>query len=240
MAKAISRKGKASKKPGGAKKATFTSKQIVAREESSLRRKLATRRKLLAAARKLFVERGYHITRPQDIAKEAGVGYGTFYDNFDDKLDCYIAFIRDANHEMLKVLEWRWPLVEPEEPADFLFLMMDAFLEYASINPGVLSAVLTDIGLLSGDKTRGIHGYEYLVDYLRKWQKRGKISADFDFGLFAYLISGIVRLGDSLVSRDPSSHQKIARGLTRFIVHAIDAADTTEASTKRHRTRQLR
>lgn len=239
MPKAASGKSNASKKPVVAgKKKPFTAKQISAREQSSIRRKLATRRKLLAAARKLFVERGYHVTRPQDIAKEAGFGYGTFYDNFEDKLDCYIAFVKDANNEMLRVLEWHWPEGEIEQPAEFLLLMVELFMEYASINPGVLSAVLTDIGLLSGDKNQGIIKHDYLINFLKKWQKRGKISHDFDLELFAYLITGIIRLGDSLVSRDPASHKKVAKGLTRFIVHAIDAADTVEVSGKRVQSRR--
>ena len=34
--------------------------------------------RLKVSARKLFVERGYHATRPQDIARDAGLGHGTF------------------------------------------------------------------------------------------------------------------------------------------------------------------
>lgn len=235
---AIRKSTKAATPRGSGKKKPFTAKQAAAREQSSMRRKLATRRKLLAAARRLFVQHGYHVTRPQDIAKEAGLGYGTFYDNFEDKLDCYIAFVKDANHEMLRVLEWRWPEADPEEPADFLLLMVETFMEYASINPGVLSAALADIGLLSGDKTQGILKHERLINYLKKWQQAGKISPDFDLELFAYLISGIIRLGDSLVSRDPGNYHKVAKGLTRFIVHAIDAADNVDMNVKRARSRK--
>ena len=36
------------------------------------RRKPESLAKIKKAARKLFVERGYHATRPQDIAREAG------------------------------------------------------------------------------------------------------------------------------------------------------------------------
>jgi AcrR family transcriptional regulator len=45
------------------------------------------------SARKLFVERGYHATRPQDIAREAGLGHGTFYLHYRDKRACFHAFI---------------------------------------------------------------------------------------------------------------------------------------------------
>src|SRR6266567_7926207 len=56
--------------------------------------------RLKVSARKLFVERGYHATRPQDIAREAGLGHGTFYLHFPDKRACFLAFVDDARVEL--------------------------------------------------------------------------------------------------------------------------------------------
>ena len=69
------------------------------------KRKLESRRKLMEAARKLFAERGYHETRPQDISKAAGVGHGTFYLHFEDKLDCFLAFTDEAADEFHEFVE---------------------------------------------------------------------------------------------------------------------------------------
>ena len=44
-----------------------------------------TREKLLTAARHVFVEKGYHDAKIDDIAERAGVGKGTFYLYFKDK-----------------------------------------------------------------------------------------------------------------------------------------------------------
>lgn len=44
-----------------------------------------TREKLLVAARHVFVEKGYHDAKIDDIAERAGVGKGTFYLYFKDK-----------------------------------------------------------------------------------------------------------------------------------------------------------
>src|SRR5476651_1753238 len=69
-----------------------------------LRRKPESLAKLKRAARKLFVERGYHATRPQDIAREAGLGYGTFYLHYPDKRACFLAFVEDARQELNALL----------------------------------------------------------------------------------------------------------------------------------------
>src|SRR5579871_3539678 len=64
------------------------------------RRKPESLSKIKAAARKLFVERGYHATRPQDIAREAGLGHGTFYLHYPDKRACFLAFVEEARQEL--------------------------------------------------------------------------------------------------------------------------------------------
>src|SRR5271166_7129267 len=72
----------------------------VLNEVRSPRRKPERLAKIKKAARKLFVERGYHATRPQDIAREAGLGHGTFYLHFPDKRACFLAFVEDARQEL--------------------------------------------------------------------------------------------------------------------------------------------
>src|ERR1700689_4924154 len=69
-------------------------------EARTPRRKPESLAKIKKAARKLFVERGYHATRPQDIAREAGLGHGTFYLHFPDKRACFLAFVEDARTEL--------------------------------------------------------------------------------------------------------------------------------------------
>src|SRR5678810_1117620 len=71
-----------------------------AADARSVRRKPESLAKIKRAARKLFVERGYHATRPQDIAREAGLGHGTFYLHYPDKKACFLAFVEDAREEL--------------------------------------------------------------------------------------------------------------------------------------------
>jgi AcrR family transcriptional regulator len=56
------------------------------------RRRAATRARLLAAAQATFARHGVDATRVQDITEEADVGFGSFYNHFDDK-DAIVAAV---------------------------------------------------------------------------------------------------------------------------------------------------
>lgn len=51
------------------------------------KQKQETRKRILEAAQKLFDEQGFFDTSPTDIAKEAGVAYGSVYSHFETKGD---------------------------------------------------------------------------------------------------------------------------------------------------------
>src|SRR4029077_1614264 len=79
-------------------------------EARSVRRKPESLAKIKKAARRLFVERGYHATRPQDIAREAGLGHGTFYLHYPDKRACFLSFVEEARAELDAYLRARRPV----------------------------------------------------------------------------------------------------------------------------------
>lgn len=56
------------------------------------RRKEATRKALLDAAKALFLERGVHATRLEDVTERADLGKGAFYNYFDSK-DALVAVV---------------------------------------------------------------------------------------------------------------------------------------------------
>src|SRR5579863_6791453 len=116
------------------------------------RRKPESLSKIKSAARKLFVERGYDATRPQDIAREAGLGHGTFYLHYPDKRACFLAFVEEAREEMdVHVRGARCPGQSLEQA---IAATLDAIYEYSDSHPGVLRAAMTDaavIGAGGGD-----------------------------------------------------------------------------------------
>src|SRR5437764_9358051 len=106
------------------------------------RRKPESLAKLKRAARKLFVERGYHATRPQDIARDAGLGHGTFYLHYPDKRACFLAFVDDAREELDAYLRARRPMGASIDQT--ISAMLNAIYDYSETHPGVLGAAMTD------------------------------------------------------------------------------------------------
>src|SRR5215469_10967021 len=111
-------------------------------EARTTRRKPESLAKLKAAARQLFVERGYHATRPQDVARAAGPGHGTFYLHFPDKRACFLDFVEDARRELDAFLRAR--VASHETLEELIAGTLHAIYEYTESHPGVLNAAMTD------------------------------------------------------------------------------------------------
>src|ERR1051326_1360763 len=117
--------------------------QVGIRVESlRARRKPESLGRLKQAARKLFVERGYDATRPQDIAREAGLGHGTFYLHYADKRACFLSFVDDARRELDDYVRAR--VEENASLESLIATTLNAIYDYAQSHPGVLNAAMTD------------------------------------------------------------------------------------------------
>jgi AcrR family transcriptional regulator len=80
------------------------------------RRKARTRTKLLAAARRLFAAKGAEATTIAEIAEEADIGVGSFYNHFRTKDEVLAALLQEALSEQLQLLLLRQQQVE--DPAE--------------------------------------------------------------------------------------------------------------------------
>jgi AcrR family transcriptional regulator len=186
-------------------------------------RKQESRRKLMAAARRLFVKRGYHDTRPQDISREAGVGHGTFYLHFEDKLDCFIAFADEATQELDAVLQEH--LQGKGTLEEVVREILLATIEYSKSNPGVLASALTDISVLwTGDMgrkapaVRWAEGWTAVLDQLKEV---GEVSPDIDTRLSGYLIVGAIKNGGAYALREHIDAATYVEGVTNIFVRAL-------------------
>jgi AcrR family transcriptional regulator len=113
------------------------------------RRRPESLEKIKRSARRLFVERGYHATRPQDIARDAGVGHGTFYLHYEDKRTCFLAFVDDARAEYYAFMQSRTGRCDTIE--ETITRTLTAIYEYADANPGILCAAMADDALIDAE-----------------------------------------------------------------------------------------
>ena len=200
--------------------------QATVPEPRGARRKQASRQRLLDAARTLFVTRGYHATRPQDISKEAGLGHGTFYLHFKDKQECFIAFVEQARAEVSTAI------IERAASAKTLAGMVEAVLigiyDYSEANPGVLVTVMSDDAIISAGTAEGgtilERWGEQWGEVLKLQAQQGLVATDFDFAVIGQAIVGAIQQASSFTFARGGARSVLVKSLTQFIVRALSPA----------------
>jgi AcrR family transcriptional regulator len=200
------------------------------------RRKAESRQRLLAAARELFTARGYHATRPQDIARAADVGHGTFYLHFADKRACFLAFAEAARQELERFISARLEGVEGVEPQ--LRALLGALMDYAEQNPGVLKAAMTDVSVIASEARDG----EGLVErWAAEWAARiaaaaraGALRGDYDAPVIGHAIVGLIRGAAGFALRHRAARAEVIDNVARFLVRALVPEDAGEKA-RRHK-----
>jgi AcrR family transcriptional regulator len=188
-----------------------------------VRRKPESLAKLKRAARKLFVERGYHATRPQDIAREAGLGHGTFYLHYPDKKACFLAFVDDAREELHEFMKARQPAERSLE--NTIAANLKAVYEYSAEHPGVLAAAMTDELVIDAE---GVQATPLLVrwgfdwgEIVREAMRNGQACPSYNAEIVGQAILGAIHQVASEGARSLRKREEVLDNLTRFLVKAL-------------------
>ncbi len=188
-----------------------------------VRRKTESLAKIKKSARRLFVERGYHATRPQDIAREAGVGHGTFYLHYDDKRACFLAFVEDARVELHDQI--RGHIGASRSLEDRIGATLNAIYEYTDANPGVLGAAMADVSVIDAE---GAQAVPLLVRWGRDWAQsirdemhHGTAASVYDADIVGQAIVGAINQCGNEGDRSGRKRQDVIDNLTRFLVRAL-------------------
>ena len=194
-------------------------------EPRAPRRRPESLAKLKQAGRRLFVERGYHATRPQDIAREAGLGHGTFYLHFPDKRACFLDFVEDARQELDSFLRERVAAHETFE--ELIAGTLHAIYEYTETHPGVLNAAMTDELVIDAEGVQAVPllqrwGADW-ADTIRAAVKQHRIADIYDPDIVGQAILGAIHQTAVEGARAGRSRQAVVRNLTRFLVRALSA-----------------
>jgi AcrR family transcriptional regulator len=187
------------------------------------RRKPESLARLKQAARKLFVERGYDATRPQDIAREAGLGHGTFYLHYPDKRACFLAFVEDARSELDVYL--RGHRNSGQTLQDRIAATLTAIYEYADSHPGVLRAAMTDEMVIDaeGVEARPLMvqwGYEW-AEMIRQAAGQGMACKSYEAEVIGQAIVGALHQTSREGHRSGRSRALLVENLTRFLTKAL-------------------
>jgi AcrR family transcriptional regulator len=188
-----------------------------------VRRKPESLAKLKKAARRLFVERGYHATRPQDIAREAGLGHGTFYLHFPDKRASFLAFVDDARQELDAYVRMR--VSGHRDLEELIGGTLHAIFEYAETHPGVLNAAMTDEVIIDAEGAQAVPlmhrwGYDW-AEIIRTAAGLHQVSDIYDADIVGQAIVGAIHQTASEGSRAGRKREDVVKNLTRFLVRAL-------------------
>lgn len=190
---------------------------------SSNRRKPESLARLKLAARKLFVERGYDATRPQDIAREAGLGHGTFYLHYPDKRACFLAFVDDARQELDGHV--RAHRNEDQTLEQRIAATLHAIYDYSDSHPGVLRAAMTDETVIDAE---GVEAQPLLMQWGMEWAeliqdaaRDGSACRSYDADIIGQAIVGALHQTSREAHRAGRSRAALVENLTRFLTRAL-------------------
>ncbi|OUR80209.1 hypothetical protein A9Q83_01925 [Alphaproteobacteria bacterium 46_93_T64] len=187
------------------------------------RRKAEKRERLLAAARKLFILRGYHETRPQDIAREADVAHGTFYSHFHDKREIFMAFASEAQEDLHDFVLGRIPKVNSFE--EYIHFALTAIQEFAEQNPGLLRSALVDTKLFDPtDSTAKVVRSRFAAGFIKILmisKDNEELYDDVDPELMGHAMMGLIQSSAPQAYRMGKSREEFVKLLATFLIRAM-------------------
>lgn len=195
------------------------------------KRKADSRQRLLAAARKLFVERGYHETRPQDISRLAGVGHGTFYLYFSDKQACFRDFVEQAQEEVDALILARLAACRTHE--ERVYGVLEVSMDFTQANPGVLKAAWAGHQLMRRDNPDDAAAPSIVDKWAARWaevitrgQKAGLIWEDYDPRIIGYAVLMVTSTVSTGIPDAWGGREHFLTNLTRFVLRGLAAPGT--------------
>jgi AcrR family transcriptional regulator len=204
----------------------MSSSAIVMGSMRTVRRKPESLVRLKQAARKLFVERGYDATRPQDIAREAGLGHGTFYLHYPDKRACFLSFVEDARLELDDRV--RASRLQGADMGQRIAATLAAIYEYADSHPGVLRAAMADERVIDAD---GAEARPLLMQWGVEWAElvrrdagNGGVCSSYDADIVGQAIVGALHQASWECQRSGRSREDMVSNLTAFLTRALKPA----------------
>jgi AcrR family transcriptional regulator len=124
--------------------------------------------RLLEAIVDVVAEKGYAATRVADIVARAGVSRATFYQQFRDKDDCFLAAYMAGSRRLFAAVETTGK--GETDPIARLRLSTRAYLRTLMSKPAWSRAFLIDIRAFSAAEAAIAEVHGWYVDLVRRWR----------------------------------------------------------------------
>ena len=171
--------------------------------------------RLRQAARQLFVELGYHETRPQDIARQAGVANGTFYLHFADKQQAFLDFSEQAQNELIELMGVRLQKVEGSR--ERWRVTCRSLVEFGAEHPGLLQAAFLDPVFIAPKDDNAWRMYDRLGELVAVALQDHASDSGFDNQLISHGLCGLLRHAMTYAGRRDIDTEAMIKDLSRFI-----------------------
>jgi len=169
------------------------------------------RRRLLGAMTEAVAEKGYAGTAVADVLSRAGVSRATFYQQFKDKQDCFLAAYR-ANAELVaKVMESGLEDLRRDDetaPLDKLDRVLGLYLDALSVMPAMARVFLVEVYAAGPEAIRQRRdSLELFVDIVAETHAGHdgflgthadqRFAAEMIVGAVSSMVTNIVGVGDT-------------------------------------------
>jgi len=160
-----------------------------------IRNKKLRREKMIEAAMHLFSQKGFYSTSVEDIIRDAGVGKGTFYRNFKNKEEIFVAIL------MQFLTEWGGSVligvdtVKPDSYIDYVRAVAQESFRFFTQNYELSNLYSRIAPGLNEFIEPHLQAFEelmlgYLIEDLKKAQEMGYLEKAMNVKLAANIISG--------------------------------------------------
>ena len=196
-------------------------------------RQMELRRQAISeAAIELFRDQGYAQTSIDQIAKLAGVSSPTVFKYYPSKQEILLGLLQEADQRA--VLDLREVMHQFEDPVDLLCHLESLLISYSlKVLPAPIWAELLPLVLSGGvGLPDSYHQMNHklqgeIANVLRALQEAGKLRADLDVELAAFLLNDyshvqLMRLVKA-TNPDREEHNSNVRRITSLLFHGMKA-----------------
>lgn len=184
------------------------------------------RRRMIAAMIKAVARKGYANVSVSDVVSGARVSRATFYEQFTDKTDCYVACYEACVADLNRVIERD---VAPKlTPRDRLRGFLECWLGYLADSPDTNRVLLVDIYAASADvvaarvKYQHDHSAPFFRGVHQDLRRDGEAVldlTDFDFEVLVAGLGGLVT--NRVACGESDGLRALVVPLERYVLHCF-------------------